>query len=137
LEVTLVVRGGNGLAGGDVVGDDVSVSGDVSRSARPGWIRDVPVPRELDELHGPLDVIVGLPARLFWSGPDPRAVRWNLSDPSRRRDLYEIVLVEGTLDDVRALVNGQELVRLWDQMFLPRWVRAAWRPLIDPARSAA
>jgi hypothetical protein len=97
----------------------------------------VAVPHALDELQGEMDGIVGLPARMFWSGPDPRAVRWDLSDRSRRRDLYEIVLVEGTLDDVRALVNGPELVRLWDEMYLPAWVRSAWRPLIDSARSAA
>lgn len=80
---------------------------------------------------------VGLPARLFWSGPDPRRVRWNLADPARRRDLYEIVLVEGTLDDIRTLVNGPELVRLWDRMYLPPWVRTAWQPLMDAARRAA
>lgn len=78
-----------------------------------------------------------MPARLFWSGPDPRAVRWDLSDPARRRDLYEIVLVEGTLDDVRQFINGAELVRLWDQMYVPPWVRSAWQPLIDAARAAA
>jgi len=61
----------------------------------------------------------------------------DLADPIRRRDLYEIVLVEGTLDDVRELINGAELVRLWDQMYLPPWVRSAWRPLIDSAHTAA
>lgn len=104
---------------------------------RPGWVRDVPVPHALSDLGGALAGVISLPARLFWSGPDPRGVRWDLSDPARRRDLYEIVLVEGTLDDVRALVDGPELVRLWDEMFLPPWVRAAWRPLIDSARPAA
>jgi hypothetical protein len=113
------------------------VSGEGTRAVRPGWVRDVPVPRALGELSGALAGVVGLPAGVFWSGPDPRAVRWDLSDPARRRDLYEIVLVEGTLDDVRALVNGPELVRLWDEMYLPRWVRAAWRTLIDSARPAA
>jgi hypothetical protein len=108
-----------------------------SQSARPGWVRDVAVPRDLGELRGPLSGVVGLSASLFWSGPDPRAVRWDLADPSRRRDLYEIVLVEGTLTDVQQLVNGAELVRLWDEMYLPQWVRSAWRPLIDSAGSAA
>ena len=117
--------------------DHGRVSGDATRAARPGWVRDVPVPRALDELRGPTTGIVGLPARLFWSGPNPRAVRWDLSDPARRRDLYEIVLAEGTLEDVSALINGPELVRLWDQMFVPPWVRAAWRALIESARSAA
>jgi hypothetical protein len=91
----------------------------------------------LAELHGNLAGLVGLPARLFWSGPDPRRVRWDLSDRTRRRDLYEILLVEGSLDDIRALVDGAELVRLWDEMYLPPWVREAWRSLIDSARAAA
>ncbi|MCA1675977.1 MAG: hypothetical protein LC799_28650, partial [Actinobacteria bacterium] len=69
--------------------------------------------------------------------PDPRAVRWDLADLGRRRDLYEIILVEGTLEDIRRLVNGNALVELWDQMYLPPWVHAAWRPLIDSARTAA
>lgn len=107
---------------------DVSTTG--RPGARPGWVRDVPVPRVLDELRGPLTGSVGLPAGLFWSGPRPRAVRWDLADGRRRRDLYEIVLVEGTLDDIRTFVNAAALVDLWDQMYLPPWVRAAWRPLI-------
>lgn len=110
---------------------------DAVSGARPGWVRDVPVPGALDELRGPLRGLVALSARLFWSGPDPQSVRWDLADPDRRRDLYEIVLVEGTMDDIRDLVNGGELVRLWNQMYLPSWVRAAWRPLIDCARTAA
>jgi hypothetical protein len=81
-------------------------------SRRPGWVRDVSVPHALDELRDSLQGSVGLPARLFWSGPNPlwsgpnpREVRWDLADPIRRRDLYEIVLMEGTLDDVRKLIN--------------------------------
>jgi hypothetical protein len=97
----------------------------------------VPVPAVLGELKGGLSGLVALPARLFRSGPDPGRVRWDLSDPVRRRDLYEIVLVEGTLDDIRELVNGPELVRLWDEIYLPPWVRVAWRGLIDSARTAA
>jgi hypothetical protein len=95
------------------------------------------MPSSLDELRGPLDGVVGLAARVFWSGPDPRNVRWDLADRSRRRDLYEIVLVEGTLGDIRELVNGPELVRLWEEMHLPPWARSTWRPLIDSARPAA
>lgn len=106
-------------------------------TARPGWIRDVAIPRALGELEGPLTGTVALPADVFWSGPEPRTVRWDVANPQRRRDLYEIVLVAGTLDDIRQLVNGPALVELWDQMYLPPWVRAAWRPLIDSARAAA
>ena len=106
-------------------------------AAHPGWIRDVPVPRALTDLHGPTTGSVGLPANLFWSGPNPRDVRWDVSDLGRRRDLYEIVLVEGTLDDIIRLIDGPGLVEVWDRMYLPRHVRAAWLPLIDGARAAA
>jgi len=99
--------------------------------------RRVPVPGSLDELYGPLEGVASLPARLFWLGPDPRQVQWDLSDRGRRRDLYEIVLVKGTLDDICLLVNGPELVWLWDDMYLPPWVREAWRPLVEPGDVAA
>lgn len=104
---------------------------------RPGWVRDVAVPTTLDDLRGPLTGRVGLPASVFWSGPQPRAVRWDLAEVDRRRDLYEIVLVEGSAHDVHTLINGAALVDLWDQMYLPPWVRQAWRELIDSARAAA
>jgi hypothetical protein len=95
------------------------------------------VPGSLSDLRGRLDGVISLPGRLFWSGPDPRTVRWDLSDRRRRRDLYEIVLLKGTLDDICELVNGPELIRLWEEMYLPPWVCAAWRPLIEPADAAA
>jgi hypothetical protein len=106
-------------------------------AARPGWIRDVQVPRALTDLHGPTSGTIGLPASLFWSGPHPREVRWDIADLDRRRDLYEIVLVEGNLDDITRLIDGPGLVEVWDRMYLPRRVRSAWRPLIDNARAAA
>jgi hypothetical protein len=52
--------------------------------------------------------------------PNPRDVQSDLADPSRRRDLYEIVLEEGTLNDVHELINGTKLVRLWHQMYFRR-----------------
>lgn len=64
-------------------------------------------------------------------------VRWDVTDPDRRRDLYEIVLVEGALDDITRLIDGPGLVEVWDRMYLPQRVRAAWRPLIDNSRTAA
>jgi hypothetical protein len=99
--------------------------------------RRVPVPGSLGELRGPLEGVASLPARLFWLGPDPRRVRWDLSDRDRRRDLYEIVLAKGTLAAICALINGPELVRLWEDMYLPPWVREAWGPLVEPGDVAA
>jgi hypothetical protein len=106
-------------------------------AARPGWVRDVQVPRALTDLHGPTTGTIGLPASLFWSGPHPRDVRWDITDLDRRRDLYEIVLVEGNLDDITRLIDGPGLVEVWDRMYLPHRVRSAWRPLIDDSRAAA
>ncbi|MDN5915101.1 MAG: hypothetical protein L0I76_08355 [Pseudonocardia sp.] len=60
-----------------------------------------------------------------------------LSDRDRRRDLYEIVLTHGDPNDVGQLVNRQALLDRWADLYLPPWVRAAWRPLIDDARTAA
>jgi hypothetical protein len=97
----------------------------------------VAVPGSLAQLCGMLEGVVCMPARLFWQGPNLRSVRWDLSDRRRRRDFYEIVLVKGTLDDICGFVNGPELVRLWDEMLLPPWVREAWRPLLEPGDVAA
>lgn len=104
---------------------------------RPGWVRDVELPRSLDELTGPISGVVRLPLRIYWTGPDPEAVERDVGSPDRRARLYEVVLREGTLDDVRALVDGRELVSVWDRLYLPAWLREAWVPLIDAARAAA
>lgn len=112
------------------------VSG-VPDNARPGWVRDVELPRSLDELRGPTSGSVRLPLRIYWSGPDPQGVEWDASSTAGRRSLYEVVLREGNLDDVRQLVNGRQLVDVWDRLFLQPWLRAAWEPLVEAARSAA
>lgn len=104
---------------------------------RPSWVRDVELPRSLDELRGPTCGVVRLPLRLYWSGPDPRGVEWDVGTADGRRWLYEIVLREGNLDDVREFVDGSALVRQWDELYLPPWLRQAWEPVIYAARSAA
>ena len=38
---------------------------------------------------------------------------------------------EGTPDDIEATIDGALLVDLWEDLVLPRGVRAAWQPLID------
>ena len=95
------------------------------------------LPASLNELAGPLSGEVGLPLHVFWSGADPGSARWDLADPAARRSLYEIVLQLGGLDELRSLVNGAELVRLWPTLFLPPWIRDGWSKLIASAPSVA
>jgi len=44
--------------------------------------------------------------------------------------VYEVVLREGTPDDIRGLIDGALLVDLGDDLVLPRAVRAAWDSVI-------
>jgi transcriptional regulator with XRE-family HTH domain len=75
---------------------------------------------------------VTLPLRLNWS--EPGRV-FNLANRVDRARAYEIVLREGAPDDVLAYVDGALLVDLWEELVLPREIRAAWQPLIDAALS--
>jgi len=66
--------------------------------------------------------VVELPLRVQWSGRR----RYDLSDRQDRARVYELVLREGTEDDVRRFVRLGELEALWDDLLLPPHVRAAW-----------
>lgn len=70
---------------------------------------------------------VTLPLHLNWSEPGRTS---DLSDRGRRARVYEVVLREGTPDDIRSIVDGALLVDLWDELVLPRAVRSAWAPVI-------
>ncbi|BCJ29983.1 hypothetical protein [Actinocatenispora sera] len=70
---------------------------------------------------------VVLPLSLNWSDTGRS---FNLG---RRRDrawVYEIVLREGTPEDVLTYVDGVLLVDLWDELVLPTAIREAWNPLV-------
>ena len=70
---------------------------------------------------------VELPLNLNWSQPG-RIFR--LRDRGDRARVYEFVLREGAEADIIRYVDGALLVDLWDELVLPRAVRAAWSPLI-------
>jgi hypothetical protein len=93
------------------------------------------VPESLDELTGSLVGVVTLPLRLSWSGPADRRA-FDLAIDHDRRMLYEVVLTEGDLDDVRTYIDGAELLRLWNGLWLSPHVRRAWEPLIAAAMAA-
>ncbi len=100
--------------------------------AAVGRGRSVYVPNALARL--PIDRALGrvrLPLHLNWSQPGRE---FDLADRRQRARVYEIVLREGTGQDIAAYVDGALLVDLWPDLILPAQVRRAWQPLIDIVR---
>jgi hypothetical protein len=103
-------------------GDGVQVAD--GSGHRLGWRRPVALPDDID--HPGIEKaqgLVRLPPHISWSGPD---TLWDLNDPGQRLQVYEIVLTEGTDDDVRRFIDVDELIRLWPRMWLSPHVRTAW-----------
>lgn len=109
----------------DVVFTDVPV----------GRGRTVAVPSRLPRLSVESALArVDLPLHVSWSAADRQV---DLADRRARARAYEQLLVEGTADDIAALVDGALLVDLWHELVLPRAVRAAWAPLVAGATGRA
>jgi hypothetical protein len=91
---------------------------------RNGWSRPVALP---DDIDNPTLLkatgIVSLPLHVSWSGP---ARTWDLDNRGERLRVYEMVMTEGTEDDVRRFVEIDELIDLWNDLWLPPHVRRAW-----------
>ena len=86
--------------------------------------RRVIVAPKLDDLHGPVSGVIELPHRLFWQ-PDRHV---DLDNPALLAWTYETVLREAaTVEELRTWLDGPTLVRLWPELYLPRWVRRAWQ----------
>jgi transcriptional regulator with XRE-family HTH domain len=98
--------------------------------------RSVSVPSHLPRLD-PADALatITLPRHLQWSGGSRRV---DLRDRRQRARTYEIVLREGTAEDLLTYVDGVLLVDLWEDLVLPQGVRTAWSHLIHhPTATAA
>jgi hypothetical protein len=102
--------------------------------SRPGQL--VMVAPDLADLQGPTEGTVELPLWLFWSCPGHT---FDLGDRDMRLWLYQTVLREaGSLADL-AYLNGEMLVGLWPDLYLPEGVRQAWEdahPLLRAATTA-
>jgi len=99
------------------------------REVAVGRGRAVYVPAVLPRL--PVDRAlcrVRLPLRLNWSQPGRE---FDLADRRQRARVYEIVLREGSGEDITSYVDGALLVDLWPDLILPAPVRSAWQPLIS------
>ena len=78
--------------------------------------------------------VVELPLRLFWSAPDRT---FDLDQPPMLRALYEAVLREASRpDDLVGYLNGEILVAVWPDLFLPKGVRRAWEDQHPELRAA-
>lgn len=77
----------------------------------------------LEELRGPTAGTVTLPHHLDWSG----SPSYDLDKPSRLASMYKTVLNEaGSVDDLRAWIDGRMLVQLWPTLWLPAPLRRGW-----------
>lgn len=98
------------------------MSGVAAHSGRP-YAKPVVVPEDLRLLNGPTDGVVLLPRHLKWSGN----AQYDLDTPGRIMDMYRTVINEATsADDLHRYLNEAVLRALWQTMWLPRPLRAAW-----------
>lgn len=87
-------------------------------------LRRVVVAPDLAALCGPLTGRLRLPLHLDASA---RAV-YDFADPDEREEAYQLVLLEAASPaDHERWLDGEELVRLWPELYLPRVVRSAWQ----------
>jgi len=85
------------------------------------------VPASLRELNGPTTSgRVRLPLHLEWSG----GREYDLDDPADRARVYELVLREGTSEDLHTYLDAGLLAEAFDRMFLPQPIEQAWRSLL-------
>jgi transcriptional regulator with XRE-family HTH domain len=75
---------------------------------------------------------VTLPLGLNWSRP---GAVFELSDRRQRARCYEIVLREGTPDDLCRYIDGALLIDVWPDLVLPRDLRTVWQSLIEDVMS--
>ena len=61
---------------------------------------------------------------------------WNLKDRTDRRRAYEILIREGTPQQMIRWLDGALLIDLWDELDLPDPIRWTWLPAVATAREA-
>ena len=116
-------------------------AGTVSDVASPGnsawptsrWRASQP-PTSWDRWTGPSRGVVELPLRLYWSD---RHNLFNLADDSEVRLLYQLVLTEGSAEDVREFLHLPTLLRVWDSLWLSSAVHEAWDEWVARQRHVA
>jgi hypothetical protein len=78
----------------------------------------------LETLRGPVEGLIELPQRLFWSGAERV---FDLSDSDRLIEMYEVVFdAARTEADLAEYINAETLARVWPDVALAPRVRRAW-----------
>lgn len=112
----------------------IAVSTTTLGPRRGGWDRPVASPDALEDLDGPITGTVQLPLHAYSSGAGPGRV-FDLGKVAECIELYQIVLTDGTREDLCGYINHAELLRLWRRLWLPEHVRRVWEPLLGVAAS--
>lgn len=90
---------------------------------------------DLADLRAPAQGIAELPLRLLWSAPDRR---FDLGDREALRLMYETVLREAIHhDELTGYLNGDTLIAVWRELYLPAGVRQAWEEHHPALRAVA
>lgn len=110
------------------------VSADASSDRPTSRWRSSQPPVHWNSSTRPSAGVVELPLRLYWSDGHNR---FDLGDESERRLLYQIVLTEGSANDVREFLDLATLLRIWDQLWLPAAVHDAWDAWVAAHRHVA
>jgi hypothetical protein len=97
--------------------------------------RTAVVAPSLADLRGPAQGTVELPLRLFWSCPGHT---FDLGDLDMRLWLYQTVLREASRpEDLTTYLDGDTLIALWPDLYLPLGVRQAWEDAHPLLRATA
>ena len=78
--------------------------------------------------------VVTLPHSVQWSGGDGEL---DLSDWNDRALAYRTLMLEATPSIMVDYVDGEHLVEMWDDMFVPPETRKAWQSAVMNFREAA
>jgi hypothetical protein len=117
----------------DTAPDQAADQAPSRHQSRPG--RGVMVAPSLADLRGPAEGTVELPLRLFWSCPGHT---FDLGDLDMRRWLYQTVLREASRpEDLTTYLDGDTLIALWPDLFLPAGVQQAWEDAHPLLRATA
>ena len=110
---------------------EVAALEEVGRSplVRPLGRMPVAIPDDIADRALPkASGVVRLPGHIAWSPP----YEYDLDDRRELCSVYARVMAEGLADDVCYYIDLDVLIGVWDELYLPGYVRERWREwLVD------